>query len=49
LYYSYKKVLIDAAVHFEYENIIKCDFKPGSIERSIDLYQREYTSAGSSR
>jgi hypothetical protein len=23
--------------------VIKCDFKPGSVERSIDLHQRGYT------
>jgi hypothetical protein len=25
--------------------VIKCDFKPGSDERSVDLYQGGYTSA----
>jgi hypothetical protein len=35
------KVLVDVAVHFEDGKVIKCDFKPGSVERSIDLYQRE--------
>jgi hypothetical protein len=25
--------------------LIKCDIKPGSVERSIDLYQGGYTSA----
>jgi hypothetical protein len=28
---------IDSLVHSEYEKGIKCDFKPGSVERSIDL------------
>jgi hypothetical protein len=32
-------VLADAAVHFEYGKVIKCDFKPGSFERSIDLVE----------
>jgi hypothetical protein len=31
------KVLVDAAVHFECEKVIKYHFKAGSIERSIDL------------
>jgi hypothetical protein len=34
------KGFIDAAVYSEYEKVIKCDFKPGSVGRSIDLYQR---------
>jgi hypothetical protein len=38
-------VLIDAAVHSEEGKVIKCDFKPGSVGRSIDRYQRGYTSA----
>jgi hypothetical protein len=46
LYYSYIKVLVDAAVHSEDGIVKKWDFKPGSVERSIDLYQRGYTSAG---
>jgi hypothetical protein len=32
---------VDAAVHSEDGKVIKCDFKPGSVERSTDLYQRE--------
>jgi hypothetical protein len=24
-------------VHFEHGKLIKCDFKPGSVERSVDL------------
>jgi hypothetical protein len=46
LYYSYIKVLVDAAVLSEDEIVIKWDFRLGSVERSIDLYQRGYTSAG---
>jgi hypothetical protein len=43
LYSSYIKVLVDAAVHFEQGKVIKCDFKPGSVdERSID--RRVYLS-----
>jgi hypothetical protein len=34
------KALVDAAVHSEDGKVIKCDFKPGSVERSIDRYQR---------
>jgi hypothetical protein len=26
--------------HFEDGKVIKCDFEPGSVERSIDRYQR---------
>jgi hypothetical protein len=39
LYYIKIKVSIDAVVHFERVKVIKCDFKPGSIERAIDLGQ----------
>jgi hypothetical protein len=49
LYYSYIKVLVDAAVPSEDGIVMKWDFKPGSVERSIDLYQRGYTSAGAGR
>jgi hypothetical protein len=35
------QVLVDAAVHSEDGKVIKCDFKPGSVSRSTDLYQRE--------
>jgi hypothetical protein len=40
MYYRYLNVLTDAAVHSENGKVIKCDFKRGSVERSIDLYQR---------
>jgi hypothetical protein len=30
----------DAAVHFEHGEVIQCDFKPGSVGRSIDLDKR---------
>jgi hypothetical protein len=40
LYSSCIKVLVDAAVHSD-GKVIKCDYKPGSVERSTDLYQRE--------
>jgi hypothetical protein len=49
LYYSKIKVSVDVAVHSEYGELIKCDFKPGSVERSIDLYQRWHTSAAGRR
>jgi hypothetical protein len=45
LYSSCIKVLVDAAVHSEDGKVIKWDFKPRSMERSIDGYQRGYTSA----
>jgi hypothetical protein len=35
LYSSYLKVLVDATVHSEHGKVIKCDFKPGLVERSI--------------
>jgi hypothetical protein len=35
LYSSYINVLLDASVHSEHGKVIKCDFKPGSVERSI--------------
>jgi hypothetical protein len=44
LYYSYIKVLVDTAVHSELGKVIKCDFKPGSFERPIDVDKREYLS-----
>jgi hypothetical protein len=28
---------VDAAVHSECGKVIQCNFKPGSVERSIDL------------
>jgi hypothetical protein len=34
------KVLVGAVVYSEHEKVIKCDFKPGSVGRSIDLEQR---------
>jgi hypothetical protein len=47
LYCSCIKVLVDVAVPCEDGKVIKWDFKPGSVGRSIDVYQRGYTSAGS--
>jgi hypothetical protein len=43
------QVLVHAAVFSEDGIVIKCDFKPGSVERSIDLHQRGYTSAGAGK
>jgi hypothetical protein len=40
------QVLVDAGVPSEDGIVIKWDFKPGSVEGSIDLYQRGSTSAG---
>jgi hypothetical protein len=45
LYSSYLKVLVYEAVNSEHGKVIKCDFKPGSVKRSIDLYKRGYTLA----
>jgi hypothetical protein len=39
-------VLVDTGVHSVHGKVIRCHFKPKSVERSIDLYQRGYTSAG---
>jgi hypothetical protein len=30
-------IVLDASVHSEHVQVIRCDFKPGSVERSIDL------------
>jgi hypothetical protein len=35
-------IVLDTSAHFKHGKVIKCDFKPGSVERSIDLYQRGY-------
>jgi hypothetical protein len=42
------KVLKDAVVHSEHGKVIKCYFKPGSVERSIDLPKEgiPYKAAG---
>jgi hypothetical protein len=42
-----KDFFIDAAVYSEHGKVIKCNFKPGSFERSIDLEKKgiRYTSA----
>jgi hypothetical protein len=37
-------VILDASVHSEHAKVIRCDFKLGSVERSIDL-ERGHTSA----
>jgi hypothetical protein len=37
LYYSEIKVLLDATVRSKHGKIIKCDLKPGSVERSTNL------------
>jgi hypothetical protein len=41
-------VLLDATNHFEHEKLIKCHFKPGSIERTTDRFKRGYARASSS-
>jgi hypothetical protein len=38
------QVLVNVAVPSEDGIVIKWDFKPGSVERSIDVYQRGTTS-----
>jgi hypothetical protein len=40
------KIIVDTAVYYERGKVINCDFKPGSVEGSIDPCQRGYTSAG---
>jgi hypothetical protein len=45
LYYSQVNIQVDAGVHSEHGKVIKSNFKPGSVERSIDLYQGGYASA----
>jgi hypothetical protein len=32
-----KRISLYARVHFEHVQVIRCDIKPGSVERSIDL------------
>jgi hypothetical protein len=49
LYYSQIKVIINEAVHSEHGKVLKHDFKPGSVERSIDLDKREHASAAAGR
>jgi hypothetical protein len=45
LYSSCIKILVDSAVPSEHGKAIKYDIKSGSVERSIDRYQRGCTSA----
>jgi hypothetical protein len=33
-------IAINTNTHSSHGEVIKCHFKPGSVERSIDLYQR---------
>jgi hypothetical protein len=40
------KVLVDATVHSEHIQAIQCDFKPGSVERFIDLDKRNIPLQG---
>jgi hypothetical protein len=39
LYSSQTNVLIDPGINSEHVKDIKCDFKPGSVERCIDLHE----------
>jgi hypothetical protein len=32
-----KKILVNAVVHYEHLKVIRCDIKPGSVERSRDV------------
>jgi hypothetical protein len=41
LHYIEIKVSIDATVYFEQGKAIKGDFKPGSVERSVDLNKED--------
>jgi hypothetical protein len=36
---------VNAAVYSEHGKVIKCDFNPGSVERSIDTRRVEQTTA----
>jgi hypothetical protein len=31
-------VVVDVITHSEHVQVIRCDFKPGSVERSIDFF-----------
>jgi hypothetical protein len=39
------KILVHVVVNSEYGKVIKCDFKPGSVKRSIDLDKEGNTTA----
>jgi hypothetical protein len=43
LSYSRVKDLVDAEVHSKHGKVIRYDFKPGSVKRSVHL-DKEYTS-----
>jgi hypothetical protein len=45
LYFSQAKLPVDSGVHFEYIQVIVCDIKPGSVERSRDV-ENETISKG---
>jgi hypothetical protein len=38
LRYGDVKTLVDAVVHSEHGKVIKCDIKPGSVKRSMNVY-----------
>jgi hypothetical protein len=42
LHCSQTKAAIDGKAHFEHLQIIRCDIKPGSAERSINLHRSRY-------
>jgi hypothetical protein len=42
LYCSPIKFLVYAAVYSEHGEVNQCDFKPGSVERSIDPYKEDF-------
>jgi hypothetical protein len=37
-----QKVLVNAAIDFEHAQVIRCNIKPGSVERSINLADMKY-------
>jgi hypothetical protein len=39
------RVPVYATVHSAQDKVINCDFKPRSVERSVDLDKEGYTSA----
>jgi SET domain-containing protein len=38
-------VVVDVNIHSEHVQVIRCDFKPGLVERSTDLYKEVYLSS----
>jgi hypothetical protein len=47
LHYNKIKIVVDAVVDSEHGKVIQCDFKPGSVKRSIDLDKEGMPQAAS--